>query len=431
MEDNNGKNKDSEFINEVVKDTKRSKKSFAFKIVLILILSAAAATVAAVVFVLVSSAMRSAIGDDNASESKISISDSSSESSSVSITPTITVTPAATATPTPQSDEEEDSGLTIEQYKEFYDEMRDTAEEARKSLVSVTGIKSQLDYFNQSYENEQTSGGLIIAESNEDYYILTQSSILDSVEKIRVSFDNGYSVDATLQRIDSNTSFAVICVKRDTLPDELGEVVPASLGNSVPVKAGERIIAIGNPDGLDDYIAYGAVTSSSNTVSCFDTQYSVLTTDIPRGSGGFGVLLDLDGKVIGVTSSAVDSEENSTLDVLSISGIKPLIERLSNNEGVAYIGVRGYEVTETISSETGIPTGIIVVSIAENSPAMMSGMMEYDIISSVAGQQVGTIAQMAEVLKTLSAGDKITVNVMRQVGGGYTEVALNVELGEL
>jgi serine protease Do len=442
MENDNNKNKDPEFINEVVKEDKRRKKSLLFKVVIVLITAAAAAFVAGVVFAFTYTGVRSAIGEADSDSSKISISGEESSSSSSPASSSVSSSDTETGSSSASSEDGEDpeviteiiydADLTVDDYKKLYSEMYDTASEAQDSIVSVAGITSQIDYFNESYENEQRSIGLVVAQNDSEYYILTYSSILQNAGTIRVTFMDEFSAAGTLQRSDPNTGFAVIKVSKEGLPQEvIAEVLPARFGVSSSVKAGDLIIVIGNPDGYDDYIAYGSVTSTSNKTTLFDAEYDILTTNVPDGSEGIGILLDLNGNVIGITSADTDDISDTTITALPIAAIRELIETLSNNESRAYAGILGYDVTEQISAETGMPTGMIVVSMAESSPAMMSGLMEYDIITAVDGIPVTSMSQYADILKNYEPGMPVNLSVMRQVSGGYSPMDITFNLGEI
>ncbi|HIV16574.1 MAG TPA: serine protease [Candidatus Alectryocaccobium stercorigallinarum] len=438
MENGNDKNKDPEFIKEVVKEKKKSKKSLVTKAIYVIAVAAAAALVAGVIFAFAYKGVSFAIGGPDADDPKVSIEDDSSDKDVSDNSPSENSDTSVSSSEETSEQSEivteiiYDTDLTLDKYEQLYSQMHGIAAEAQKSLVTVTGITSQLDYFNESYENEQMNIGLIVAESQNEFYILTYYDIIENVANIRVTFEDKYSANGALQRSDPNTGFAVIKVEKEGIPEEiLSNVAPSSFGTSSMVRTGDPIIVIGNPDGYDDYIAYGSVTSSSNIISLYDTEYRILTTNIPDGSQGIGIVLDLDGNVIGITSEKADAVSSTTMTALSISGIRDLIETLSNNEARAYAGVRGSSVTEQINEETGIPRGIIVTSIAENSPAMMSGMMEYDIITAVDGNQIMSMEQYIELLKTYEPGTAVNISVMRQVAGGYTPIELTLQLGEI
>ncbi len=432
-----GSNKDSKFINERVKAKKQSKKKILLKIVFVLLMSAAAAAVAAFVFVFTCDKLGSDLTAQNNTESKISIS-STVEAATDDTSESIAVSESSADTDTSAEPEVikeivySNQELTLSDYEELHEEMYAIAKEAQNSLVMFTGITSKLDYFNEAYENEQMSIGLIVAESSSEYYILTYYSILENVQKIQVTFNDEYSVTGSLQRNDTNTGLAVIKVEKASLPQEMTEsVTPASFGNSSVINSGDLIMVIGNPDGYSDYIAYGAVTSVSNSISFYDAEYKILTTDIPKGSGGIGIIISLSGRVLGITCAESDSISDTTLSALAISDISELIEKLSNNEGSIYSGIKGYTVSEQISEQSGIPEGVMVVSIAENSPAMLSGMMEYDIITNVDEIQITSMSQYEEILKTYQSGETVNISVLRQVTTGYTQIDLTLDLGEI
>ena len=116
---------------------------------------------------------------------------------------------------------------------------------------------------------------------------------------------------------------------------------------------------------------------------------------------------------------------------IAISQIKKLIENLSNNVSRAYIGIRGQDVTEELSDKTGIPKGVLISSVTDDSPAMMAGMKEYDVIVKLGEQKVETIKQYHEQLGKHSAGEVVTVTAMRKGAEGYAEMTFAVTLGKI
>ncbi len=431
MEYNNENNK-PDFINEIVKEKKRSKKKLFLKVLFVLVLAAAAGLVAAVVFVFTSSMLQSDLNEQSSDSSKISFSESA-ESSSISEISSSSSTSEEENLQESITEIIYENDISIEGYEGLYSSLYEIASNAKRSIVEVTGITSQLDYFNEAYENEKMSIGLIVAETGDEYYILTYADILEDASRIQISLWDGSIISGTLQRSDPNTQLAIVRAKKNEIAEDmLSELSVATLsGSYYSAKQGELIMVIGNPSGYNDFLGYGTITSASNVVSFYDCQYTVLTTDISGGGGGIGDVLNLDGSVIAITSPETDKISENTITALALSDIQGLIEILSNNTERAYAGIVGYDVTESVSSETGIPIGMIVISIAENSPAMMSGMMEYDIITAINGEQVLSVAQYESMLAELSPGMTIGVSVMRQVAGGYSQVELTLELGEI
>lgn len=104
------------------------------------------------------------------------------------------------------------------------------------------------------------------------------------------------------------------------------------------------------------------------------SEYHLLTTDIMGNSEGSGVLVNLDGKIVGVIAQSFSGEaDTGVVTALSISDLRKLIEQLSNNEDLIYLGVRGQDISSSLAQKTGIPTGIYVNSVEEDSPAMNAG----------------------------------------------------------
>ena len=111
--------------------------------------------------------------------------------------------------------------------------------------------------------------------------------------------------------------------------------------------------------------------------------------------------------------------------------LKELIERLSNNESQAYIGIKGQDVTAQISEKTGIPKGVLVTGVQVESPAMYSGIKEYDVIVKVGEEKISTLKQYHDSLSKLVPGQTVILTAMRKGAEGYVEVAFNVTVGEI
>ncbi len=425
--ENDDRKKDPHFIREIVKEKKNRKKTI-LKVLFILVVAVGIAAVAAVVFAFTYHGVSDSLTSDKKSET---VSSSSSEEEKSELQSTSSVSQATSSSSSYRSEETKNE-LTIEDYNKLRSEFRSIAQEGNKSLVTITGISSSTDYFNEPYESEKTGIGLILSETSDEYHILTYSSVLTGAEKIKASFSENSYADGTILKSDADTGLAVITVDKSEISDDISEKFePANLSSSFSCLPGDMVIVIGNPDGYDNYMAFGAITSSTNTTSCYDNEYRVLTTDIPEGASGFGIILDTTGRVIGITSPCTDSISDTTITALSVADAGELIDDLSQNKGRAYIGIKGYDVTEKISQESGIPEGVIAVSLAENSPALMSGMMEYDIITSFDGNEVRTMTQFSKLIKTYDPGTPVAVSVLRQTGTEYVPVELTIELGEV
>lgn len=368
----------------------------------------------------------SASVDSSGSGSEISSStvDSSTSESSVS--------ESTVSESTEENGAAEGTESSLKNYEALYQDMLGVTEKPKQALVTVIGITNQMDYFNQNYENQQQISGLIVADNGQDLFILTEYRIVENVERIQVTFWDETMVDATYQRHDPSTGLTIVKVDESKLDEGTRNgLAVAPLGSSYLVSQGDPVVAVGSPVGYSDSIAYGVVTSVTNKISALDNEYNLLTTDILGSTDGSGILVNLDGEIVGIIAQSYSAKGNNVVTGIAISQIKKLIENLSNNVSRAYIGIRGQDVTEELSDKTGIPKGVLISRVADDSPAMMAGMKEYDVIVKLGEHKVETIKQYHEQFGKYSTGDVVTVTAMRKGAEGYAEMTFDVTMGEV
>src|SRR5438128_6946816 len=131
-------------------------------------------------------------------------------------------------------------------------------------------------------------------------HIVTNQHVVDGATSVTVRFANGTRLKATVVGTDSSTDLAVL--KVSSLPSG---VTPLSLGSSSTLEVGDGVVAIGSPFGLEGTVTSGIVSALGREISAPDgyTIAGAIQTDaaINHGNSG-GPLLDLEGKVVGVTS---------------------------------------------------------------------------------------------------------------------------------
>jgi serine protease Do len=437
--------KEFHFLNETIKNP-GAKKRLIKRFLYILIAAAAAGAVGAFVFSLVRPAAERLISGDGgehvdiamavdgssiSGSSASSVSGAESSSSSVSDDESgenadAHSTDGTDGTANSETGEESD----IDRYNLLRREINNIAVNCEKSIVDVTGIHSEMDYFNNTYQNSSSASGVIIADHDANFYILTEASATADAEQIRVEFYNGIQLDAEQIRSDAATGFAVIRVQKS---EELsGTAAPtiAAFGNSYGMTRGDTVVALGDPSGYDNSYSVGAITSNTNTVSLTDRSYHIFTTDIKGTSGGSGVLMNLDGEIIAIIDQSIGGDDSSIVTAIGVSELEDLMQKLSNNEARAYVGIRGENVTDAISERTGIPKGVMVREVAQDSPAMLAGIKQQDVVTSLNGKKITTINEYTTVVKACQPGSTLHVTVQRKGAAGYEEVAFDVTVGE-
>ena len=236
-----------------------------------------------------------------------------------------------------------------------------------------------------------------------------------------------------MKKYDGNTGIAVIAVPLTEISEEtMNQISVAVLGNSYAITQGTSVIAIGSPLGANYSILCGTITSSQNTVSAIDTNYTIFTTDIIGNENGSGVLLNLQGEVVGLVLQDYNNQSNrNTITALSISELKQVIEDLSNNRDISYVGLRISTVTNDIAEEYGIPKGVYIKSVELDSPAMAGGLQAADVITAINGEEVINAVQYYQKIYERQPEDEITITVKRQNGEGYVELECKVTVGIL
>ncbi len=443
------KENSKDFIRQTIKGKKPSCKAVFIRLLIVAAFAAVAAFVAAIVFVNTKSIAENMSGkaesnpritiapdeqntdtlSDSSTESEKSDSTDTSSASGENTDTQVTTSPVPTA---PVQNEPVKEDTSVNDYIHLQDQLMDIANESMKCMVSVTAISSQMDYFNQSVEDKKTASGVIIAQNDSSYFILTEERIIENVERIQITFNDGAIVDAIFQMSDPDTGLAVLKVNSEDIPEEtISGITTAPLGNSYSVEIGDTVIALGSPNGYSNSVEFGRITSDSEIISAIDCEYNLLVTDIIGSDSGSGILVNLKGFVVGVIDQSFCDNGSQIVMALSISQLKGLIEKLTNAERRSYIGIKGKEVTESVSNITGIPKGVIVTSVEEDSPALYAGLTQYDVITALGDVKITDMSQYKTALYDITPGEQVVVYALRKGAEGYKEINFTVETGEI
>ncbi len=327
----------------------------------------------------------------------------------------------------------EKKAMTLEDFQVLQNQLYIIGNRVNRSIVTVTGVRESTDIFDSPYEAEGYASGLIIGNNGRELLVLTEYEVIKNVKSIWVTFINNDMQKAELKKYDGNTGIAVLSVPVSEITEvSMKGIEIAKLGNSLRMRQGRLVIALGSPLGTNYSILVGNITSASNLITTEDWNYTVFTTDIVANANGNGVLVNTDGEVIGLylKSEHLQREQN-TLTAVSISEMKDIIERLSNGKNIPYIGIKGSTVTDTLSQEYKIPKGVYIREVVKNSPAMAAGLQSGDVIAAVDEQKILTMEDYQNKLLTLRRGDEVRIEVNRQGNNGYKKHTCTVEVGVL
>lgn len=317
-------------------------------------------------------------------------------------------------------------------YEQLYTTMAAYTNELEMSMVVVTGVTSDVDWLNNTYESEGRTSGVIVATNGLEYLILTDSDTVRGAESILVTFNDGTAAAAELKQWDRQTGLAVVAVQMEGLPESTkSEVKVASLGSSnMRDPVGIPVVAMGAPMGTVGSAGYGMLSSASSIMSKVDANYKLLTTDIYGSEQAAGVLFNMQSQVIGIIiPGGGGADRRNAITAIGISELRKHIENMSNGKEAAYLGISGVDVTAAANREMGVPFGAYVREVAMDSPAMLAGIQRGDVIVELEGSSIENFTNYTTTLQRLEAGQTITVVVQRLSQSSYREISMEITLG--
>ncbi len=353
--------------------------------------------------------------------------------------------PTETPTPTPepqdvvldkQQIEDILSGVVLDKdnYKQLYTAMSDYTTELNRYIVTVTAVTSNIDWFNNVQESKNQTAGVIITDNGKELLVLTAAGLLRSAESLTLTFYNGAQVNASIKQQDSSTGLAILAVALTDIPDSVNkeELVYPALGSANSNNmTGIPVIAMGSPMGISNSVGYGMITSSSHIYSAIDRTYRILQTDINGSQNASGVLFDLEGQIVGViTENKTGSDVKNVIYAYGITDLRRIMEKLSNGNAVPYLGISGVTVSADINTELGVPQGAFVRKVDMDSPAMLAGIQQGDVITNIGGRNVVIFNDYSNALMMLEPGQTINITVMRKVQDEFKEMNFAIEVGE-
>lgn len=324
--------------------------------------------------------------------------------------------------------------MELEDYKLLYRKVADVANEAARSLATVTAVKEETDWFMNTYENGNHSTGIILADNGKELLVITNMPNIMDAKEIEVTFCDGDSYSGNVKKSDSETGLAVVAVDLNDLSDSTNNsIVMATLGNSsVTTLVGSPVIAVGSPLGISDSMAMGVVTSNKQILDLTDSNLRYITTDIYGSTSGSGVLIDLEGKVIGIIfQGGTTNDTRNLIHAYAISDIKSKLEKLSNGREIAYLGIKGTDVNEKVAEELGVPMGAYVTQVIVDSPAMKEGIQNGDVIVKLGTDEIKSFKDYKETMLKCQPGDLMMVTVKRLGIDGYMEIPFEITLGNI
>ena len=287
--------------------------------------------------------------------------------------------------------------------------------------------------------------GVIYKKDGEYAYIVTNTHVINGANKLDIRLADGTKVPGEIVGTDTYSDIAVVKISSEKVS------AVAEFGDSSQLTVGETAIAIGSPLGSEyaNTVTQGIVSSLNRTVSlksedgqAISTKAIQTDTAINPGNSG-GPLINIQGQVIGITSSKIATNGGTSVEGLGFAipsndAIK-IIEQLEKNGkvtrpalGIQMVNLSNLSTTDLqkLKLPDNITSGVAVRSVQPNMPA--NGHLEkYDVITKVDGNPIASTTELQNALYSHSVGDEMTITYYRNGKEETTTIKLDKSTNDL
>lgn len=295
-------------------------------------------------------------------------------------------------------------------------------ERATKSVVFIANTAIQQDIWSLNVmEVPQGSGsGFVWSKQG---HIVTNFHVIYGADTIKVTLADRSEHEAKLVGADPDHDLAVLQIQ---VPD--GYLEPLAIGSSHDLRVGQKVLAIGNPFGLDHTLTTGVVSALGRTIKSMSnrTIEGVIQTDaaINPGNSG-GPLLDGAGRLIGVNTQIV-SPSGAYAGIgfaVPVDTVNRIVPELIKHGKLIRPGLGVSLVPDAMAKRWGIK-GLIIGKVTRGGAAdraglkgareTMTGQIQLgDIIVAVAGKPVVTVDDLMDVMEAHKVGEQVSVEILR------------------
>jgi Do/DeqQ family serine protease len=256
-------------------------------------------------------------------------------------------------------------------------------------------------------------------------YILTNNHVVEGMDEIVVSLNDGRDLRARTVGVDPETDLAVLKVEGGTLP----AITFGALDN---VQTGDVVLAIGNPLGVGKTVTMGIVSATGRTGLGINTFENFIQTDaaINQGNSG-GALVDTAGNLIGI-NTAILSGTGGSIGIgfaIPVNTAQTVLRQIIENGAVTrgFIGVEARDITPELVREAKIVpgSGAFVARVVPDGPAERGGVRSGDVLVAINGKPVADPAAMLNIVADLAPGSQATMKLRR----GEKDVDVGVTVG--
>jgi S1-C subfamily serine protease len=305
---------------------------------------------------------------------------------------------------------------------------------ANRGVVNIT-THSQVEDFFFTVPREGSGSGSVIDKQG---HLLTNYHVIEDARQINVTIFDGSSYQAQLVGYDPNNDLAVLQIDAPA-----SKLHPIPWGDSSRLQVGLKVLAIGNPFGLERTLTTGIVSSLNRSLRSENHRLirGIIQTDaaINPGNSG-GPLLNRRGEMVGITTAIVGRAAQS-------SGVGLAIPAKIAKQIVAELIEHGHVTRPEIGIANAYQTdkGLLIASLVQDGAAERAGLrgpkvvvirrngFEYrtidrtkaDLVIGVDGRRIRTLDDLLSYVETKKVGDKVVLNVIRD--GEQIEVPVELD----
>ena len=270
-------------------------------------------------------------------------------------------------------------------------------------------------------KKERGQGSGVIIDSSG--LVLTNAHVVERVDRVIVTLQNGNQVDGTVVGTDQVTDLALVKIK------EFPDLESAKLGDSEDIQVGDWAIALGTPYGLESTVTLGIVSSlhrDINSLGFSDKRLDLIQTDaaINPGNSG-GPLINANGEVIGINTLVRSGPGAGLGFAIPINLASKVTNQLLTNGEVIhpYLGAQLVLLNERIAKEHNqdpnalifLPerSGALVQSVIPQSPAEEGGLRRGDLVINAGGNAINDPRSLLMQVENAQIGKPFELEVVR------------------
>ena len=277
------------------------------------------------------------------------------------------------------------------------------------------------------HATEARGSGFII---NADGTVVTNNHVVKDAKSVGVTLADGTQLQAKVIGHDARTDLAVLRI-------EAGHPLPfIELGDSAKVRAGEWVVAMGNPFGLGGSVTAGIVSASGRDIGSgpYDN-FIQIDAPINQGNSG-GPLFTQDGRVVGVNTAIMSPSGGSVGIGFAIPSdmVRSVVAELKAHGQITrgYLGGETQAVTPAMATALHLPDpgkggGALIAGVESDGPAAAAGLQPGDVIRAVDGKPVANPHELAIDVAEIHPGSETKLDVLRD----GTPQTLSVTVGSM